>query len=291
LASFKFLFVPDPNVNGKNRLVIEGHDPHFASTVPSVVEITVLPVNDPPYFVGFGNGTVQQNDTYAVTNGTYDDHGHIYHKWDIYSRVGDFDFFYNHVVRITFCVRVADGVNSNAANNHQPDAWFVLPLSTTAGGAPPCNLTDSDRCITCQDLIEELDGWQKAAFTLVFNDSVSGDVSVELNVNDNGNIDYRYPPPPLNTSVWLNGSLTAQALVAATKPANNNIALIAAPIAGLIAGALIAGLIFAIRKNQKAAVENYFDRFALGMEGASNSSPLYEGATKGGESPIYKGSS
>jgi len=291
-ASFRFLFIPDPNVNGVARLLLQGIDPHFAPSRREIVEITVLPVNDPPFFI--------DGETNA-TKGVYQNSNKD--QWTIVAQVGDVDFLFLEEVNITYCLRKAGtgtgnngngngNENGNGDNNDDapPNGWFVLPPSSAAGGDPPCVLTNNALCITCEDMIEDINGWLEAGIVLVFNETVAGDISVELNVNDLGNIDYR-PNQDLNTSVWLNGSIDADALVAATKPAGSNIALIAAPIAGLLAGALIAGLIFAIRKNQaKAAVENYFDRFALGMEGATNTSPLYEGATKGGESPIYQGS-
>jgi hypothetical protein len=291
-ASFRFVFVPDPNANGVARLLLQATDPHYGTSSREIVEITVRPINDPPDFV-------TANATLGTVSGTGRD------KWTIISEVFDIDFFFGYTVNVTYTLHEASSTpytNATVAKREigqsttdepvEKLGWFVMPQSTAAGGSPPCILADDNLSITCQDLIEDVNGWLKAGITLEFDERVVGRIIVELNVNDLGNIDYRVPPPPLNTSVLLIDHLEGDNLAAATKPAGNNIALIAAPIAGLLAGALIAGLIFAIRKNQaKAAVENYFDRFALGMEGATNTSPLYEGATKGGESPIYKGSS
>jgi hypothetical protein len=279
-ATFNYLFIPNGNVTGVSKLLLEVRDPHLAESAKFIAEITVLPINDPPYFT-IANATKQ-----AVANTSR-------FEWIIVGRVEDVDFRYGENVTVTYTLHWASPfvMGTDPATDDDLQAWFVMPASTEAGGDPPCVLGANARSITCTSLIEEVNGWLRAGITLEFNETVH-QISVEMNVNDLGNIDYHIPPPPLNTSKWLNGTLEASALTAATKAATSNVALIAAPIAGLLAGAIIAGLIFAIRKNKaKAAVENYFDRFALGMEGATNTSPLYEGATKGGESPIYKSSS
>jgi len=286
-AFFMFVFVPKPNANGIVRLLIQGIDPQYAASLREIVEIVVRPINDPPKFdiankTGgkFGNTTLDM--------------------WYIVSQVSDIDFKFGKLMNVTYCLRKADTAaangngNGNGNNDDPPAGQFQMPPETVSGEKAPCILQENDRCISCLDKIEKLNTWLKNGIVLVFELGVVGDVEVELNVNDLGNIDYRQNDMDvaLNVSVFLRDPLVADSLAAATKPATNNIALIAAPIAGLLAGALIAGLIFAIRRNQaKAAVESYFDRFALGVDGATNSSPLYEGAAKGGSSPIYKGSS
>jgi len=300
-ATFRILFIPWPNVYGEANALITVLDDSSAPSQSEILVITVLPVNDAPDFIQYGRVPGK------VANSSQD-------KWFIQSEVFDVDFYFDYRLNVTYTLRKANGAGGNGGNvdTSSPSAfapakrsleqngnvvdpdrrgWFVLPQTSGAGDPPPCVVSDDGLSITCEELIEVLNPWLLNGIDLVFDSSVSGQVEVELNVNDLGNIDYRDPPPPLNTSRWIREQIAAASLGAATKPANNNIALIAAPIAGLLAGALLAGLIFAIRKNkQKEAVENYFDRFAIGMEGVSNASPLYEGATIGGESPIYKGS-
>jgi len=278
-------------------------DDDFAVSQAVLLVITVLPVNDPPGFTAFGSVAGK------VENSTQD-------MWTIASLVFDIDFYFSYTLNVTYTLHKArsNGVAGNGANAGSPSAvdtlakrsleqstgsatdpdragWFVMPATSALGEVPPCILAEDRLSISCEVLIQNLNLWLENGIDLHFEAGVSGQVEVELNVNDLGNIDYRDPPPPLNTSVWIREDVAASALGAATKPVADNIALIAAPIAGLLAGALLAGLIFAIRRNKQAeAVENYFDRFAIGMEGVSNASPLYEGATIGGESPIYKGS-
>jgi hypothetical protein len=280
-ASFRFIYIPKPNVNGVAKLLLQALDPQYAASNKEIVEITVLPVNDPPFFF-YTNHTVG-----TAANSTR-------MTWEIFSTVGDVDFVYGRDLNVTYCVVAVHmtGDNSTYEVDENPeleitDAWFVLPPPTPGGELPPCEVSDDGVCISCEDSVYNLNLWLRTGIELVFNESASGQIAVELNVNDLGNVDYRDPPPPLNVSVFLLDEILA-GLAATTKPAADNLILIIAPIAGLLAGAIIACLIFMFRKRAREAVESYFDRYAMGMEGATNTSPLYEGATKGGASPIYK---
>lgn len=77
-------------------------------------------------------------------------------------------------------------------------------------------------------------------------------------------------------------------IVDTTGPEDNSL-LIAGPVAGLLAGMLIAVGIWRLKSNSAAkAVDTYFDNFAINMDGSSQNSPIYEGATTGGESALYR---
>jgi hypothetical protein len=286
-ANFRFLFVPDPNVNGVARLLLQAVDADFAASAREIVEIVVLPINDAPFFErhNFTLGKVD-NSTQDVAT--------------ILSDVKDIDFMFGYNLSVTYTLIRTSGNSGNGNNtgdnlkrqgnnngNVETLGRFVLPSDSPTGDKPPCTLSADEKQINCNHLVEKVDPWLKGGIALVLQEGVQS-ARVELNVNDLGNID-KNPNQDLNTSVFIDIIIPLGQLVGSVKPPGNNIALIAAPIAGLLAGAIIAGLIFAFRRKQaKAAVESYFDRFALGMEGATNTSPLYEGATKGGESPIYR---
>jgi hypothetical protein len=307
-ANFRFLFVPKPNVNGVARLLLQAVDADFAASAREIVEITVLPINDAPFFEKV-NYTLSK-----VSNSTQD-------KVTLLSDVKDIDFMFGYNLSVTYTLVFTSGNaggngngngnggnNTNATgamkrqstngnngcladnsgnNNREALGYFEMPPDSPTNDKPPCTLAADMKSINCNHLVEKVDPWIKGGIALVLQEGVQT-AHIELNVNDLGNID-KNPGQDLNTSVCITIQVPLGQLVGAAKAPTNNVALIAAPIAGLLAGAIIAGLIFAIRRKQaKAAVENYFDRFALGMEGATNTSPLYEGATKGGESPIYR---
>jgi len=283
-ANFRFVFVPKPNVNGIARLLIQAVDPSYAASAREIVEITVLPINDPPAFAhyNFSLGKVDNSSQDKVT---------------LFSDVTDIDFIFGYNLSVTYTLLFTAGGNANSdgngnSNTSQPNGpealgYFELPPNSPTGDVPPCTLSDDLKSITCNHLIEKVNPWIKGGIVLVLQEGVQN-ARIELFVNDLGNID-KNPGQDKNASVIIDVVVPLGNLVGAAKPPTNNVALIAAPIAGLLAGAIIAGLIFAIKRKQaKANVESYFDRFALGMEGATNSSPLYQGATKGGESPIYR---
>jgi hypothetical protein len=291
LAEFRFLFIPDPNVNGITRLLLQAVDAALASSNKEVVEITVWPINDPPAFEKAPNYTIgfDANTTQDVAT--------------IVSDVMDIDFLFGYNLSVTYTLILtassangtSNGTNGNGNGNNGtvdviqglPDGFFRLPLTSPLGEGTPCTLSDDNRSINCNHLVERVDPWLKRGLDLFLGVGVQYAV-VELNVNDLGNID-KSPNQDLNVTTFLYIETAAGAILGTAKK-DNNLALIIAPILGLLAGIVIAALVFFFRRNSsKAAVEAYFDRFALGMEGASNTSPLYEGASKGGESPIYRG--
>ena len=302
---FSFVFVPNANANGVVRLVFRLYDGIDYSTENTIVEITVLPINDPPQFDDF-DGKLSKANTTLVTgeNETVD-------AVFLTSAVSDIDFRFGRNLSVTYTIIKTAGMSDNASPNANGNAnanggnsnqtkrdveqqtngverngHFDMPTESASGEKAPCVVAADGLSITCNSKIEKLNPWLRAGVVLVPDLGVEV-VTIGLYVNDLGNIDKLNRPRDANETLVF--QLPAAALVASVVPTTNNVALIAAPIAGLIAGALIAGLIFFIkRKSAKAAVESYFDNFALGMEGATNSSPLYVEAKKGGESPIYQ---
>jgi len=267
-AYFSFIFLPNLDQNGDNRLLLRVVDDQLAPSQSVVLEIRVLPINDYPWF------TVANASLGANNNGT--------DVFDIISEVTDIrDYKFGHTVSIVYTVVVPDGGDASVVGGQ-----FYLPPTSAAGVVPPCVVAPNGLSINCTDKIEKVNSWLKAGIPLEPYDGVT-EMIVFLNVSDHGAIDKLNRSLDNNATLYLNRTVDGLTSVAVTP--SNNVALIAAPIAGVLAGALIAGLIFAIRRKQaKAAVENYFDKFALGVEGMTHASPLYVEAKKGGESPIYK---
>jgi len=268
-GEFSFVFIPTANSNGKIRLLVSVIDDYFASSQRQVVEINVLPINDPPAFALVEYQVVKDK------NGT--------DVFVIGSKVNDTDFKFGRTMEVTYTIVAPDGTRAVAGGH------FELPKASAAGNKANCTVASDGFSITCTEKIEKLNKDLADGIYLIPDEGVS-DLQVNLKVNDLGNIDKLNRSLSSNFTFTINRNVTA--LVTVATPATDNVALIAAPIAGVLAGALIAGIIFALRrKAAKAAVENYFDKFALGMEGMTQASPLYVEAKKGGESPIYKNSS
>jgi len=268
-GQFSIVFVPAPNSNGKIRVLVQVVDDGFAFSQRQVVEINVLPINDPPAF------QLVEYEVVKDKNGS--------DVFIIGTMVNDTDFKFGRTMEVTYTIVSPDGERAFAGGH------FDLPSSSDKGSKANCTVASDGLSITCTDKIEKLNKDLSDGIYLVPDEGVS-DLQIKLVVNDLGNIDKLNRPLNASITIDLHNNVTALVVVAA--PTTDNVALIAAPIAGVLAGALIAGIIFALRqKAAKAAVENYFDKFALGMEGMTQASPLYVEAKKGGESPIYKNSS
>jgi hypothetical protein len=270
---FSFVFIPDADQNGLVRLLISVVDDYYADSQKEIVEIRVRPINDYPWFVQVNGTTISFHD--PQSDATVD-------AFEVLAEVADLrDYKFGKVVTISYYAIVPEGADPTAVGT------WVVPANSASGLQAPCVVSNNGLNLTCTDKIEKLNSWTKNVHVVFIPGDSVDDLAVYINVNDQGAIDY------LNRSLDANATLhlsrTAAELITSAADPTNNVALIAAPIAGLIAGAIIAGLIFAIRRKQaKAAVENYFDKFALGVEGMTNASPLYVEAKKGGESPLYK---
>jgi len=249
-----------------------------ASSQREIVEITVLPINDPPKFDA-ANATMSafkyaDNSTAAAVM--------------ITSAVSDIDFHFGRDLRVNYTL--LQTVESGNRENHIESSaieilgLFILPADSALGERAPCIVAPNSASIQCEGKVEKLNAWLKGG---IFFRPVEGvtSVAILLNVSDLGNVDKLNRPLDANLTLLL--ELPATALIVNAVP-TDNVAMIAGPIAGLLVGALIAGLIFALRrKRAKEEVEAYLDQFALGVEGQANNSPLYVDAAKGGESPIY----
>jgi len=257
LALFKFVIVPAANATKDVRLLLRVEDDYHDYSVAKVAQIDVLPINDPPYF---------DEDKTNVTIGL-DNRGEL--TFRVHTTVHDWDFPFGFNVTLT-----VTAVNST-------DGYFVLP----DGYATDCDLV-GEVTIICTGRIERISSIATNGFLFYPNSSIV--VMFDLEVNDNGNEDKWYRPLAANITLVAEKEVDS---LDVTTNATDNTVLIVAPIAGLLAGVLIAALIFVIRgrKSQKA-VESYFDHFALGLEGVTNASPLYVEAKKGGESPLYAAS-
>jgi len=268
VGQFGFVFVPAPNVNGQVRLLLEVVDDQFAPSQRAVVIIDVLPINDPPAF------QLVEYEVVKDKNGT--------ELFLLGTKVNDTDFKFGREMIVTYTIVNADNTTALAGG------FWLLPEKSSAGKVAPCVVSADGFQITCREKIEKLNPWLTNGIELAPDDGVS-QLYILLNVSDIGNIDKLNRTLDTQLRILLDRNVTA--LVVVADATTNNVALIAAPIAGVLAGALIAALIFLIKRKQaKAAVENYFDKFALGMEGMTHASPLYVESKKGGESPLYKGS-
>ena len=256
-AKFEMLFVPDPNLNGKTRFIVSIQDDFQAESVPVPVEIVVLPINDPPQFDKL-NGELGYD--IALNSSIY----------TITGKVSDIDFKFGKRMELTI-----------SAEN-QTSGVFAEPPATA-----PCQLTNENRTLICNALITELNSWFAAGFIFVPAETAET-ANITLIINDLGNIDKFLIPNATYAELDFNRTI-GSALTATAAPASDNTALIAAPIAGLLGGIGIVALVWFLRaKKSGAAVDSYFARLALDMEGTTNTSPLYQGAAKGGESALYE---
>jgi len=285
-----FLFIPSgarltytagPNLNGDSALTF------IVILIPSTgaqnltvpFTINVLPINDPPDF--------------AMYSSSGNSNGQV----SIVSDVKDIDFLigYNLSVTYTLVRTTGENLTSNGGNSSlkrnqnvedTADGYFIIPDSSALGDVPPCTVSDDKKSINCNDLIEQVNPWLNSGINLVLGNGVMS-AYIELNVNDLGNIG---AGQDLNTSVFVVIDVPLGFIAGAAKPMSNNLAFILAPVAGLLAGLIIAGLLFAFRRrlaNTQAA--SYFaDYCTPGSDGSVNTSPIYEEATTGGESAIYK---
>jgi len=114
--------------------------------------------------------------------------------------------------------------------------------------------------------------------------------TVHLFVNDLGNVDKNMTVNITYADIGLEIEGDASSLVTNSAKTTDNVALIAGPISGLFLGAMIMfAVFFLVRRRAHAKIEEYFDRFALGVDGAVNTSPLYQSAKHGGENALYEG--
>jgi hypothetical protein len=258
-GSYEMLFIPDPNVNGVTKFLVAVEDDYNAQSTPVLVEVTVLPINDPP---SFDRVDQRLSTAFNVTDGSFVIDGHV----------SDIDFKYGRMVALTIFV------DNNETGN------FSLPDDA------PCNITEDLTNFTCVALITEINSWFFVGFDFIPADGVDF-INVTLWLNDLGNVDKDNNPNSTEARITLNRTLALASLSGVQKPPVDNTLLIVAPIAGLIGACAIAGLLFFFRRRATHAVDDYFDRMALAMDGSVNASPLYEGAAKGGESVLYKGNS
>jgi len=254
-ANFSMVFIPNPNLNGQTRFLVAVMDDYAARSTPVVVDLLIYPINDPPKFDELEAEFVYE----AATNETY---------FRVFGTTSDIDFKFGKHVRLT--VTVAD-------------------LNATLGepaSASPCTWQDDGYTIVCEGLINSVNSWFASGFRVIPKEGVT-DVNVSFILDDLGNVDKDLNPNITYASLSLNRTIEE---LLATKPVvADNTALIAAPIAGLLAGLVIMGLVWWFRANStKDAVDAYFQRAALNLEGSANTSPLYKGAATGGESVLYQ---
>jgi hypothetical protein len=256
------LFIPDPNINGRTRFLILATDDYKAPSNAEEVHITVLEINDPPQFAS-RKGEV-------VYNGTSDTSYFL-----ITGRVTDIDFLFGKRMLLTI-----------TANNATNMSVFADPPANS-----PCDVSDDGWTLTCQALNTEINSWFFNGFTFLPGADIES-INFTLTISDLGNVDKWLIVNTTETWLFVNRTLAAGSLTGAVKAPTDNTALIVAPIAGLLAGVGIVALVWVFRGRKAAAeVDSYFERMALDMEGATNTSPLYKQAAKGGESALYKGSS
>jgi len=258
-GSFSMLFIPDPNANGETRFVIEVLDDYNAPSSPVIVDLTVLPINDPPKFDKLRYYTTT---AYNVTDGSF----------VIDGQVSDIDFKFLLPVNLTVSVVSLNGTDLGN---------FSLPPNA------PCNMSDDLKSFSCQAMITQINSFLAGGFD--FLPAVGMDyINISFTLNDLGNIDKNQTPNVTYAWIVLNRTIAVASLQTKTAAINNTL-LIVAPIAGLLAAIGIVALLFFFRGRKAAsAVDDYFDRMALEMDGSVNASPLYEAAAKGGESVLYK---
>jgi hypothetical protein len=272
-ANFRFLFIPDPNVNGVNRLQIQAIDGSQATSAIEIVEITVLPINDAPDFE-MANWTLTKDDETSQD------------KVNIVSLVGDIDFTIGFSVNVTYTLISTTKAGAPASSEVSADGHFLLPKY--ADEVPPCIVSENGKSITCIELIENTNPWLIYGIDLVFDLGVTT-ARIELNVNDFGNIDKNFGRD-LNSSFFVDIDLPLGLLVGDTATSSSNLGLILGPLFALIGAGLIAGLAYAFRRRIKEAIDSLSDDTNGGSEAPVNISPLYEEAAIGGESPIYRAS-
>jgi len=251
------LFIPNHNANGETRFVVSILDDYQAETVPVAVDILVLPINDPPAFVYITQQYVYMTDVNASA-------------FIISGKVNDTDFVFGKSMRLTLSVPNGTGE-------------FVLPQLNA-----PCEVSDNGTTLSCEALINQVNSWFGNGLEFI-PDDVTEHINLTLAIDDLGNIDKDLNPNITYAWLDLNRTLTADNIATVAPASTDSTLLIAAPIAGLLAGALIVAAVWWFRGKQAAGkVDAYFDRMALEMEGTTQSSPLYQGATRGGESVLYK---
>ena len=117
--------------------------------------------------------------------------------------------------------------------------WYtvtVADLNATLGepaSASPCTWQDDGYTIVCEGLINSVNSWFASGFRVIPKEGVT-DVNVSFILDDLGNVDKDLNPNITYASLSLNRTIEE---LLATKPVvADNTALIAAPIAGLLAG-------------------------------------------------------
>jgi len=270
-AQFYLLLVPEHNLNGDVRLLFSVLDDYNAEsdTIPDYT--TVRPVNDFPSFdkldgtfsLATNKRDISDNSAASPSVAVVQD------RIIVTGQVSDIDFKVGHSVILQI-------INYPQVGNFSKDQ-----------GLDTCVVSDDNSTVTCVALITDINSFFAAGFEFYPSDLNVQDFNFTLACNDTGNIDWQNIPNTTYATLQMNRSAVA-ALVTKGPAADNTVAFIIAPIAALLAAALVAALIFLFRKNAAAKVQDYFDRMALDMAGSANSSPLYQGASKGGESPLYK---
>jgi hypothetical protein len=260
VASWKIGLNPAHNANGNGAIVFLVFDELNDASPLARFKFTVLAVNDAPELTVLESS--QEFDNGAV--------GFVITASDIDTQFGE--------VSLTASDPAGFGSFSLAGRN----------ISSEPTTSVPCFQPDT-RSITCSVGIRSLPGW----FNVVrYTRTNPADFStVYFTLNDLNNVDYR-PAHNLTANVSLfiaplsNSSFLSDVRVSSSSSTS---ILIGGIIAGVIAASLLAGLLIGCRSQRaKINVEEYFDQFALDLEGHSNASKIYEPGVVGGSSAIYQ---
>jgi hypothetical protein len=162
----------------------------------------------------------------------------------------------------------------------------------------PCRLAEDELSISCTTYINKIADWVSLVRYVVVEFEAEDPEDVDqmrtltIVVDDLNNVDHR-PDQNLYDTVVLEVPVIAKVneysgiSTEGNEPEDNSF-LIGAGIGGAFLGLLLIAAVAYFKRDSGDDVTKYFDKFSLEMDGTTQESPIYEGATTGGESVIYQ---
>jgi hypothetical protein len=223
-------------------------DDSYATSAQEVVRVEILPINDEPAINDLTSGRTSEDPSIVFITGS----------------VSDIDFLVGRRMQLNATITDGEGA-------------FLEDVDEQ------CFLSADGTLVSCTADISDINHIFGRGLLL----EPATSLTVTLVLNDLGNIDKN--DAPLETVAEVSIVVDEAGMIVTTNPdKGDNSLLIAGPVAGLLAGLLIAAGIWRLKSNSAAkAVDSYFDNFALNMDGSTQTSPIYQGATTGGESALY----
>jgi hypothetical protein len=269
---------PDENVHGRTNMafVVEDDEPLRSNIEP--IRIDIRPINDAPVLEA---KLVPRNKVETEVDGQV--------VGVSVTSLTDPDFLAFKEVKIT--------ITDDSGNGRFALENFDLSPESEDLANTPCRLAEDELSISCTTYINKIADWVSLVRYVVVEFEAEDPEDVDqmrtltIVVDDLNNVDHR-PDQNLYDTVVLEVPVIAKVneysgiSTEGNEPEDNSF-LIGAGIGGAFLGLLLIAAVAYFKRDSGDDVTKYFDKFSLEMDGTTQESPIYEGATTGGESALY----